>query len=112
MIPGLSEANKPTQHSSPRHHPPLIRPEMPPPPQAPRAHRRQEGCDTPGIHPCHIPKLMYRLVAPLALVARAPTLGAAPRRAVASMNFEGSPCPLLPPPVYSSERDTVTLGMG
>jgi len=55
---------------------------------------------------------MYRLVAPLALVARAPTLGAAPRRAVASMNFEGSPCPLLPPPVYSSERDTVTLGMG
>ena len=52
------------------------------------------------------------LLPSLALLARAtgPQLQLAPWQRVASpaMALNDNPCPMLPPPTYSDERDTVT----
>ena len=54
------------------------------------------------------------LLPSLALITRASTLAVAPLHSphVVMMSFEGNPCPQLPEPISSAERETVTLGMG
>ena len=51
------------------------------------------------------------LLPSLALIARSPASLRVPQVAM-STNFGSNPCPKLPLPLSSFERETVTLGMG